>query len=113
MVDAHFYIKCQRCNTVGSIGGEPGEDPCTQCLGEGYCPTHHLKPGVVHSYEISDALDVTEYGNLSDGNKNKVNVILSMAIVNLNDGSFSRTTLWALFDSESTTRANLITLLGE
>jgi len=113
MVDAHFYIKCQRCNTVGSIGGEPGEDPCTQCLGEGYCPTHHLKPGVVHSYEISDALDVTEYSALSVGNQAAVNIMLSQGLVNLAEGTNSRVALWALFDSESTTRANLITLLGE
>lgn len=105
-----FYQQCVRC---GGTGIYDAEDPCMGCDGEGYVPKSHLAPNVVHAYEISDSLDATEYGALAAGSQAAVNIILSMGTASLAEGTNTRTMLWALFDSESTTRANLITLLGE
>lgn len=71
-----------------------------------------LETGLFHSYEVFEVIDQTEYGNLDDDDKEACTAILSAGIVNLNDGSRAKTLLWSWFDSESTTRANLITLLG-
>ena len=119
MTSCTTYCICGRCKGTG-IGEQTGtlpapEDPCTGCGGAGYYLNlkGYLPPKTVNTYEISDALDVTEYGELPAGNQAAVNIILSMGIVSLVEGTNSRVMLWALFDAESTTRANLITLLGE
>ena len=111
MKQGFFYTLCLRCNGSGRYSDE--EDPCHGCNGDGYCPTNRLKPDVVLAYQISDALDVDEYAALSDANQAAVNIILSMGLVSLAAGTNNRAALWALFDAESTTRANLIALLGE
>jgi len=112
-MEGFFYDLCLRCGGTGNIPGTPAEDPCAACGGDGEVVKSRLKNKVVFSYQISDALDATEYGALAAGNQAAVNIILSMGFVGLAEGTNSRVTLWALFDSESTTRANLITLLGE
>jgi hypothetical protein len=68
---------------------------------------------VVFTYEVSDNTVVAEYNALSDAQKDNYNVILSMGIVDLSAGTTTRASLWSMFDSESTTRANLLTLIGE
>jgi len=70
-----------------------------------------LPSGVFHSYQVFDVTDIPEWGVLSGNNKATFELIIHCGMVNLNDGSV-KTALWAMFDSESTTRANLITLIG-
>jgi len=72
-----------------------------------------LNAEIVYTYEILEATDITEYGNLSDTNKNAYNRILQCGIVDISDGTVIRTNLWAMFDCDSDTRAALIELLGE
>lgn len=108
----YFFRKCDRCGGDGvAPGQENPEDPCTQCDGEGYYPITRLNVNVLFSYEIADALDITEYNALSAKNKASLHIILSLVFVSLIDGTNSRATLWSLFDENSTTRANLIALL--
>jgi len=67
--------------------------------------------GVFDAYQVIDVMDTSEWSALSDGNKTALGLIVSCGMVNLNDGSV-KTVLWGMFDSESTTRANFITLIG-
>ena len=126
-----FEFTCSFCNGTGLIG----DDPCEDCYGDGIISTTHeyiaavvkhtnehlvktilgkdFADNLVATYKILEATDITEYGALSDSNKNAYNMLLQCGIVDLTDGTQIRTNLWSMFDSESTTRANLITLLGE
>lgn len=65
---------------------------------------------VLHSYEVMEALDETEYNALSDSNKASLQFLLQCGRVDLNVGKAGRVRLWAWFGAESTTRANLVTL---
>jgi len=67
--------------------------------------------GVFYSYQVFDVTDIGEYNALSDNQKATFKLIVSCGMVNLNDGP-AKTALQAMFDSESTTRANYITLIG-
>ena len=63
--------------------------------------------GLVLAYEILDATDATEYNALSDANKDAYGLIISCGMVNLLDGSPSRTKLWNIFGEGTDTRTNL------
>ena len=120
MVDEHrLHIKCHRCGGTGEIftssTDPPSVIPCPTCdaTGSYFWGTESPTTKIVYTYEILEATDITEYGNLSDSNKNAYDMILKCGIANLTDGTQIRTNLWAMFDCDSDTRANLITLLGE
>lgn len=124
---------CEHCDGTGILEGES----CGYCGGDGLQPLIACKleqtvnyvwtlydylrilqgksftNNIVATYKILEATDITEYGNLSDSNKNAYNMILQCGVTDLTDGTVIRANLWAMFDSESTTRAALITLLGE
>jgi len=112
---------CTRCGgdgvyTVPLAEGGGTEVDCATCrtLGKELVRQETiLNAEIVYTYEILEATDITEYGNLSDTNKNAYNMALQCGIVDLTDGTQIRANLWAMFDAESDTRANLITLLGE
>jgi DnaJ-class molecular chaperone len=113
---------CSRCNGDGIaiviVGETPTEIECPTCDGAGYVlerlsRTHLMADGIVHTYEIMEATDASEYNALSDANKDAYRQIVSCGIVNLADGTALRGKMWNMFDSESTTRANIIELLGE
>lgn len=111
---------CGYCGGDGLVDGGVGpEYTCPLCSGDGEYLTDTIRfdpdggKSLIRTYEILEATDVTEYGNLSDSNKNAYNMLLQCGIVDLADGAKVRANLWGMFDSESTTRANLITLLGE
>ncbi len=109
-----FFRKCDRCSgTSIAPGHESPEDPCTQCGGVGSYSVSQLEPDIVFACGISDALDIGEYNALSDGNKAALHIILSLGFVNLAEGTNSKLALWAMFDENSTTRVNLLTLLAE
>lgn len=71
-----------------------------------------LETGLFHSYEVFEAINQTDYDDLDAGGEEKCNAILSIAILDLNDGSRAKTLLWEMFDAETTTRTNLIALIG-
>ena len=100
---------------VGDGEGGVNQVPCTWCNATGklYWGTHELEAGLIRTYQISENTDPTEYNALSDAFKQVYRDITGMGIVDLTDGTAIRATLWLMFDDQSTTRANLITLLGE
>ena len=111
---------CYNCSgggTVTTYDGEqvPSEVECPVCAGEGTLEFAEieLEEGVYATYKISEATDATEYNALTDGQKAVYHIILSMGTVDLSDGISVRATLFAFFDENSTTRANLLTLIGE
>ena len=72
-----------------------------------------LPLGVFSSRIVYEAIDNQEYKDLgADPGERRVDGILSCGAVDLNEGSRARTVLWNKFDAESTTRANLIALIG-
>lgn len=111
---------CNRCDGDGEYeipqaGGSPIIVDCGSCGGLGVERTQRrdvLEGNIVYAYEILDATDTTEYNALSVANKVAYNMVLSCGIVDLSEGTQSHTKLWNIFDSESTTRANLIALLA-
>ena len=92
--------------------------PCPRCVALGFitpdiATSEVLAEGIVYTYEIMEATDRSEFGALSDSNKGAYRDAMSCGIVDLSDGTQIRAALWGMFDAQSTTRANLITLLGE
>ncbi len=120
MANTKVYTECIIC-----ADGQAGGVPCSYCSGNevilwgeleidlGVLLGKSFKDNLVATYQILEATDTDEYNALSDSNKNAYNMALQCGIVDLTDGTQVRANLWAMFDSESTTRANLITLLGE
>ena len=126
-----FEMTCPFCEGTGEIDSET----CLTCEGDGVISSIHdyiatilkcahevdiaillgkdFTDGLVATYKIMEATDIDEYNALSDSNKNAYGMLISCGVVDLSDGTQIRTNLWSMFDSESTTRANLITLLGE
>ena len=129
-----MVITCPFCDGDGTY---PESQTCSGCGGDGEVDTTNPEvlamsreaqltiqyqvldeletklPGtnVFWSYQIWGATDQTEYQALSAGGKTNYNNIVHMGTVDLNTGTTSRAVLWNLFDSESTTRANLLALL--
>jgi len=124
-------IDCGACvNGVDSIGGS-----CSLCAGTGLLSLDDetfqevkigdikyfqkqvwlklLTPdGVFPSYQILECIDATEYNALTDAKKEGVGHILMCGLVDMNDGKAGKTRLWNWFGAESTTVANLTTLIG-
>lgn len=67
---------------------------------------------VFRSYLILEEIDATEYDALSDAQKASFALLLQCGMVDMNTGKMGKVGLWAMFDSESTTRASLIALLA-
>lgn len=115
----YITATCSRCSGDGSYYVLQGEgevliDPCPSCLGTGLIKAKQedvLEDNVVYAYEILDATDTTELAALSTINKTAYTMILSCGIVDLTEGTYSRTKLWSMFGEESTTRTNLEALL--
>ena len=119
MARSEIQNKCFKCGCEGvwiknTLEGEVEIDPCPICNGSKFLSISSIKlpSGCFNSNEVYGAIDHAEYVALSSPNEEYVNAITSLGIVDLNEGSRARTVLWNLFDSESTTRANLIVLIG-
>lgn len=111
-----LFRPCQKCDASGIWNSMP----CDHCGGTGYWSFGEIgsNPGSAgradfHTHEILEATVGAEYNALSDANKDAYVLIISCGIINLTDGNALRAKLWNMFDDQSTTRANLITLLGE
>jgi len=105
---------CDRCNGTGrNDEGEIGNinetlnDRLDAILEVNY------SNNIFATYNIIEATVASEYNVLSDANKDAYRQIISCGVVDLSDGTEIRTKLWNIFDENSTTRASLITLLGE
>ena len=114
------YKTCGYCGGSGLLPGGVGpEYTCPACLGVGERATGAIRfdqgsgKKIINTYEIAENTDTTEYAALSDNHKEIYNNLASMGTVDMADGTAIRARLWLLFDGESTTRANILTLLGE
>ena len=92
--------------------------PCPRCVALGFitpdiATAQFFDTSIVSTYQVMEATDQTEFGALSDSNKTAYRDAMSCGTVDLTDGTQIRAALWSMFDAQSTTRANLITLLGE
>ena len=111
---------CYNCSgdgTVTTYDGEqvPSEVECPVCAGTGTLEFGEVEElaGMYQTYKVVEATDNTEYGDLSDNNKDAYQMIISCGFIDLSNGTAIRTKLWNMFDENSTTRANLLTLIGE
>jgi len=111
--------KCYKCGGVGvwtktTSTGTVVTDPCPLCLGETYLEilSTVLPDGIFYANEVYEAIDNEEHESLTVPKTRSVNAITGLGFIDLNEGSRARTVLWDLFDAESVTRANLITLMG-
>ena len=111
-----LFRPCQKCETSGVWNSMP----CDHCGGTGYWSFGEIGPNPgsagrddYHTHEVLEATVAAEYNALSDANKDAYKQIISCGIVNLTDGNALRNKLWNMFDAQSTTRANLLTLLSE
>ena len=66
---------------------------------------------VFRSYVVLEELDATEHNALTDAQKDGILHILSCGFVDLRDGKAGKTRLWNWFGAESTTVANLTSIL--
>lgn len=111
---------CHKCNGVGiwfknTLEGDVAVDPCPVCNGEKYVSTgtfQFFMPGAFCSCDVYDAIDQTEYAALGDAQKAYIDNMLACGTIYLNTGSRARTILQQLFGPGTTTRANLLALIG-
>lgn len=118
-MDIRVVKKCYKCGGIGvwtktTSLGTVVTDPCPICIGETYNEilSTVLPFGIFYAHEVYEAIDHAEYVALAEPNEQHVDAITGLGFVDLTEGSRARTVLWSLFDSESTTRTNLITLIG-
>lgn len=102
---------CPKCQGTGMHQGLS----CLKCSGLGYLEKSGLVliPPVFWSAEVFECIDAAEYNNLTDNQKEAIKIILSLSMVNLTEGLKSKTALYNYFSEGTTTRTNLINLLGE
>ena len=115
-----LYVECRYCGGTGTAGGGINPDgDCPQCKGDKELYVGEVRwqdsvgKKLIHTYEISENTDPDEYNALSDAFKQVYRDITGMGVVDLAGGTVIRATLWLMFDENSTTRADLLTLLGE
>ena len=90
------------------------EIDCPNCGGTSYINWGaHVIPGYVFAtYKIVEATIASEYSALSTANKTAYGMIVSLGTVDLSDGTATKDKLWDMFGAETTTRANLETLVA-
>lgn len=111
-------VSCPQCGGDGQIDLWEndqiiGQQSCPLCSGTGDYSTGVLGSDTLYfGYQILDETDATEYNNLSEANQEAYRMIIGCGIIDMADGTGSKTKLWNIFDAQSTTRANLISLIG-
>jgi len=63
------------------------------------------------TYRIAECIDASEYNALTDGQKEKLQIILSCGFINMGEGSILRNQILTLFPDGTTTYANLMAIL--
>lgn len=91
------------------------EEPCYACDGSGVKLNSPFRLGEDHYYahEILGCINDAEYTALNDVKKDGVRIILSLGIVDMGENAVCRTKLFNFFPEGTTTRINLLELLGE
>ena len=111
------YSRCGKCAGTGDRIQNPypggGGQPCSDCnaTGEIFEKYIYLPSGLFYSHEVLECIDATEYGELTDAQKEGVQLILMCGLVDLNEGKAGRVRLLNWFGAESTTVTNLTALL--
>lgn len=67
---------------------------------------------VIPAHEVFEAIDPNEMRLLADEQKGRLQSLLAMGLINI-QGANTRAMLGAMFDAQSATRPNLITLQAE
>lgn len=103
---------CNVCDGAGLYGAPPKD--CYHCNSTGKVRFGlvQLPTDWIHTFELSEATDDTEYAALSAAQKTTYGLIISMGIIDLTNGTAIRAKLWAMFGSGSTTRDALLALLS-
>ena len=114
---------CSDCRGTGLVvEGIPGSGTvCPSCMGSGTRVTDPsgaigdllaLFANLHPTCKVAGCIDGTEFLALAEVNKGYVNVVLSVGFVDMRDGQWARTTLFAMFGAQSVTRAALIAMFG-
>lgn len=120
-----IYEECPRCHGdglypnpyldySGNLVDPETTGPCTECGGTGRIARYMVVDNgeIFRSDQVFEAIDATEYTALSAGNKEILALILSCGYIDLTAGSNAFTLLQNMFGPGTTTRANLLTLIG-
>ena len=99
------------CNGTGLVDLWTGQPDQTEYPLK-YMLANLIEDNVFLSYKILECIDMDEYGELTDAQKDGVKVLLSCGRIDLNDGKAGKVRLWNWFGAESTTVANLTMLLS-
>lgn len=108
---------CPACNGAGTkVNGAnpPDTSPCPACNTTGMVDTPAIlrfRNGYLLATDILNATVISEYQALTSTQKELYQMILSMAVVNVGEGTNVRTLLMSMFDVGSQTRANIQNLL--
>lgn len=108
------HIVCGYCKGTGKVGttiGNPEGDTCYICEGTGHFEWGRFND-LVPTCKVASCMNSTEYQALVDAAKDGVKIVLSCGFVDMRDGQWARTTLWAIFGPASATRAALIAMFG-
>ena len=107
---------CPRCLGTGiDDNGEHGPSSCLSCGGDGKLEhlVSMLPDDVYPTYKILEATDVTEYTSLAPGNVALYNLIISAGTIDLGETTMALAVLFGMFGPGTTTRTNLLTLIGD
>lgn len=113
---------CAHCNGTGiyagGFGSGPPENPCLNCGGSGVISTSTgvlsgLFDNISPTCTVAGCMNSTEYLALPDAAKDGVKIVLSCGFVDMREGQWARTTLFAIFGVNSLTRAALIAMFGQ
>ena len=115
-------IMCQNCHGTGKQGISPDEVDCERCDGIGTINADgfignikervDLLANLSPTCKVAGCIDSTEYLALVNAAKDGVKIVLSCGFVDMRDGEWARTTLFAIFGAQSVTRAALIAMFG-
>ena len=115
-------IMCQNCHGSGKQGIPPDEVDCERCDGVGTVNSDgfigeirnkvDLFTNLSPTCKVASCIDPTEYLALVAASKDGVKIVLSCGLVDMRDGQWARTTLFAIFNEQSATRINLIAMFG-
>jgi len=120
---AVFTLKreCYHCGGSGIVpiytlptSPPTSTDVCPVCGGDGIIDYEYigLPVGVFYSYQVFEATDLSEYNALNDANKGHYNILVSLGYIDLSEGSNAFNLLQNMFGPGTTTRANLLALIG-
>lgn len=119
MGNSDLKAPCAQCNGVGTVevwvdNEQTGTETCPMCGGDTEMVTGSIDFGtkVIRSDQFINATVTSEYHSLTGTERKRYDLIVSAGFVDMNDGTV-RTDILDMFDTESTTRSNILALIGE